>query len=154
MLKHSRVIHNMPKKENNKKENISIEKLEMISSIDEYSSRKKWEEVCWRKIIKSKRLLRLIIASRERHNLVMRAAIIKGLVFGRSYKQIEEELFVSPQTIRVVKKAIIENGYKSYLERSKKERKKKVYTTGGNKIKPKHLGEFRRTKYGKIYLPF
>ena len=144
----------MPEKEKDKKKNINIERLVMLPSVDGYPSRKEWEEACWRKILKSKRLLKLLITSHERNNLVMRAAVANGLAHGESYKQIAEDLFVSPQTISVIRKAIIENGYKSYSERSKKERKKKVYTVSRNKIKPKHSGKFRHTKYGKIYLPF
>jgi len=129
-------------------------KLAALPSIKIFSSRKEWEAACWREILKSKELLDLFITSHERHNMVKRAIVFNRLMAGKSYKQISEELRLSPQTISVVKKSINENSYKSYLERSKKERKKKKYSpwpTPLNKLKPR--GRPQRTKYGTIYLP-
>ena len=109
------------------KKNLSdkkFKKLLIIPSVDDYSSRQEWEEASWQKILKSKELLQLLITSHERHNLVMRAAALKGLMSGKTYRQVSKELFLSLQTISGVKKAMVENNYRSYLERSKKERKK------------------------------
>ena len=119
-----------------------------------YPSRKEWENACWQKILKSEDLLRLLVAPYERHNLVVRAAAIDGLISGKKYRQIAEELWLSPQTISSIKKAIKENGYRSYRERGKKERKKRQYsgslTPAGSK---RRRGRPLRTKYGTIYLP-
>jgi len=95
-----------------------------LPSISEYSSRKEWESACWFKLIKSEELLELLITSHERHDLVMRAATLKELALGKGLRQISRELFISSQTINVIKKAMAENSYRSYSERSKKERKK------------------------------
>src|SRR3989344_6766466 len=97
--------------------------------INNYSSRKEWEAVCWKKILRSKNLLKLLITAHERRDLVMRAAAIDRILSGKSYNQIGEELWLSPQTVSGIKKALREKIYTSYLERSKKERQKKIYSS-------------------------
>jgi len=111
------------------------------------------ETACWHKILKSEELLQLLITSYERHNLVMRVAALEGLAAGKSYRQIGRELWLSPQTISGIKKALREKNYRSYLERSKKERKKKKYSFSAASAKSRPSGTPRRTKYGTIYLP-
>ncbi len=117
----------------------------IIPQISGYSSRKEWEEACWQEILRSGTFQSLTTAS-ERHNIVMRAAAMEGIASGKSYRQISKELFLSLQTISGIKKAISEKTYRSYAERSKKERKRKpkrkFYRT---EHKPA-----RRTKYGRI----
>ncbi len=126
-----------------------------LPSINEYSSRKEWEEACWRKIIKSEELLKLLATSHERHDLVMRAATLKELALGKGSRQISREFFISSQTINVIKKSIAENSYRSYSERSKKERKKKEYSVDRRPIRRKWPeGKPKRTKYGTIYMPY
>jgi len=126
-----------------------------LPSINDYSSRQEWEDACWRKMIKSEALLELLATSHERHDLVMRAATLKELMLGRGPRQISRELFISSQTINVVKKAMSENSYRSYLERSKKERKKKIYSIDNRPIRRKWPeGRPKRTKYGTIYIPY
>lgn len=127
--------------------------LVVIPPIGYYRSRKEWEIVCWEKILESKDLLKLLITSHERHDLVMRAATIDRLFSGKSYKQIGEELWLSPQTVSGIKKAAHEKIYKSYLERSKKERKSKIYSSNIKTRSSKPLGISRRTKYGTLRMP-
>jgi len=122
-----------------------------IPSVGDYLSREEWENACWRKVSESKELLRLLITSYERHNLVMRAAALQGLASGKSYREIGKELWLSPQTVSGIKKAASERTYRSYLERSKKERKRRKYDSGLSSPKPKYRGRPRRTKYGTIY---
>ncbi len=129
-------------------------KSTILPSINSYSSRKEWEDACWRKILKSEELLQLLLTSHERRDLVMRAAALEGLVSGKSYRQIGEELWLSPQTISGIKKAIHEKNYRSYLERSKKGRKKKEYSSDTSPSKSRPSGRPQRTKYGTIYLPY
>lgn len=120
-----------------------------------YFSRKEWEAALWRKILESKNLIDLLTTSYERHNLIMRTAVMDGIASGKSYRKIGEELWISPQTVSVIKKAIKEKTYKSYAERSIKERKKRIYNsiTSTRKMRrPKPLGIPRRTKYGTVYL--
>ncbi len=133
---------------------INKKQLMSLPLLDKFSSRKEWELACWRKISKSYEFLELLTTSNERHNLVMRAAILKELLLGKGPRLISRKLFVSLQTISVVKKAITENNYRSYLERSKKERKKKEYSVFKTSERPKRRGWPRRTKYGTIYIPY
>ena len=128
-------------------------KLSAMPKIDNYHSRAEWEDACWQKISVSKDLLELLVTSHERHDLVMRAAAIDAIASGKSYKEIEKELWLSSQTISSIKKALAENNYRSYLERSKKERKKKIYShsTESRRVRPR--GTPRRTKYGILYIP-
>jgi len=130
-------------------------KLFILPSVSHYPSRDEWYKACWQRIAKSKKFLNSLITAYERRNLVMRAAIIDRLRSGMRQKDIARELWSSPQTINSVKKAFGEDGYRSYRERGKKERKKKLYSSYAfsNKKKLKPYGRPVRTKYGTIYLP-
>lgn len=126
-----------------------------LPALSRYHSRKEWEEACWKEILKSAKLLESLATSRERHNLVMRAAVINHFKSGKTYKQIGEELWLSPQTISAIKKAIKETSYQSYRERGKTKRKKKQYSSNITLAKTKKPeGRAVRTKYGTIYLPY
>ena len=129
-------------------------KTNLLPSLNHYSSRKEWEDACWQKILKSKNLLKLLTTPNERHNLVMRAAVMDAINSGKKYREIAEELWLSPQTVSTIKKAIKESNYRSYRERGKTERKKKVYSAGPVSRRRKHRGRPVRTKYGTIYLPY
>ncbi|HUX35754.1 MAG TPA: hypothetical protein VMV71_01830 [Candidatus Paceibacterota bacterium] len=124
-----------------------------LPSLSNYSSRKEWEDACWRKLLKSKNSLVLLATSHERHNLIMRAAVIDGINSGKKYRQIAEELWLSPQTISSIKKAVNGSDYKSYRERGKTERKKKIYSHYTASARRKFRGRPVRTKYGIVYLP-
>lgn len=132
------------------------EKIIILPLINNYSSRQEWETACWQKILESKELLPLLITSHERRDLIMRAAAMDGLISGKSYRKIGKELWLSPQTISAIKKAINEKTYRSYLERSHKERKKKKYSSSpvSEKSKSKPYSRPHRTKYGTIYMPY
>ncbi|MEK7546958.1 MAG: hypothetical protein AAB536_02150 [Patescibacteria group bacterium] len=125
----------------------------IVPPIDDYSSRRRWEEESWRKISESRELLPIILTSYERRNLVIRAAILEGLSLGKGQRQLSRELSVSLQTINAVKKAIAENSYRSYFERSKKDRKKKKYSAKSASAKTRRRGASVRTKYGIIHMP-
>ncbi|MFH0806480.1 MAG: Trp family transcriptional regulator [Candidatus Brennerbacteria bacterium] len=128
-------------------------KQNSIPSIGNYSSRAAWEAACWRKLAGSHALLDLFTTASERRDIVMRAAALDLLLAGRSYRTIGDELWVSPQTISGIKKGFKEKGYRSYLVRSKTERKKKQYASLYHPRSPRPLGMSRRTKYGTIYIP-
>lgn len=136
------------------KQNIGSKISAIIPPLDDYSSRKEWEKAAWQKLLESKNLLVLLITANERHRLTMRAAALKGLAAGKRQRQLSRELFLSLQTINSVKKALSENLYQSYSERSKKERKKRKYSASLTSSKPKPKGFPRRTKYGTIRLPY
>ena len=119
----------------------------------DYSSRKAWEIVCWKEVIKSEELLQLLTTSYDRHNIVMRAVALDGLASGKSYREIGKEFWISPQTLSSIKKATDEKTYRSYLERSKKERKKRKYDGVFEVRRRKPKGTPKRTKYGILYMP-
>lgn len=141
------------KKPAKQREDIVVEKNSALPLINEYPSRKEWEAACWQNILRSENLLQLLITSHERHIIVMRAATTERLIAGKSYRKIGEELWLSPQTISGIKKAIGEKSYRSYLERSKKERRKRKYSFVPAPAR-RRRGWPRRTKYGTIYLPY
>lgn len=118
-----------------------------------YPSRGAWEIACWKEVIKSEELLQLLTTSYDRHNIVMRAVALEGLASGKSYREIGKELWISPQTVSSIKKAADEKTYRSYLERSKKERKKRKYGGIIEARRRKQRGTPRRTKYGILYMP-
>jgi len=126
--------------------------LATLPRIDDYASRSEWEAAAWPKIVASRELLQLLITLHERRDLVLRAAAAKALVSGKSYREIGDALWLSPQTISGIKKAIREQTYQSYLERSKTERKKKIYRSIRERRPRRPLGIRRRTKYGTIYM--
>lgn len=136
-----------------KKKAIVKKWLKTMPAIDKYPSRQKWEAACWRRILKSRDLLQLLVTGYERRNLVMRAATLAGLASGKSYLEIGQELWLSPQTVSSIKKAITEEIYRSYRERSKSERKKKKYSSGSARPDPRLRGRGVRTKYGMVYPP-
>ena len=136
-----------------KKDAMSKKEMPQMPSPRDYSSRNEWEAACWEKIVGSEELLRLVVTSHERHDIVMRIAALARLVSGVSYQKIGEELWLSPQTISGIKKAVSEKTYRSYLERSKKERKKRVCSTIGEPRWHRPRGTPRRTKYGVLYVP-
>ena len=130
-----------------------FEKEIILPSVSDYHSRKEWENACWQKILKSGDFLGLLVTPYERRNLVLRAAVIDRLRSGKSYRRIGEELWLSSQTISVIKKTISGDGYQSYRQRGKTERQKRKYSSFLRPTKIKPRGRPRRTKYGTVYLP-
>lgn len=128
-------------------------KSEVIPPVSIYPSWAAWEAACWRNLQESKELLEMLVTAHERRTFVLRAAALDRLISGKSYRQIGRELWLSPQTISGIKKAIRENGYRSYLERSKKERKKRSYGSAPKSFATKPRGRTIRTKYGKMHIP-
>jgi len=104
--------------------------------------------------IKDSSKIKSLVTSYERHNLVMRAAVREGIDLGKRFRQIARETGLSLQTVSSIKKALREDDYRSYRERGKTERKKKVYCLNHHKKKRKLYKYYRRTKYGKIHLPY
>jgi len=125
-----------------------------LPSADNYPSRQDWERACWRKTVKSPALLELITTSNERKNFVLRALAIDRITSGKKYREIGEELWLSPQTISSIKKALREQNYRSYRERGKTERKKKVYSPNLGRTRKKYSSRRVRTKYGVIRIPY
>ncbi len=81
----------------------------------------------------------------------MRTAAAEKLAEGKSYKDIGRELWLSPQTISGIKKAIAGKEYRSYQERTRKKRGKIVSVSAPQRLKVK--GRPHRTKFGTIHMP-
>jgi hypothetical protein len=97
-------------------------------------------------------MLELVVTPYERRTLTTRAAGVSRIIAGKRSCEITRELWLSPQTISTLKKALREKTYRSYRERGKTERKAKVYHSD----KKGGARDFRRkvrTKYGPVYLP-
>lgn len=139
-------------KQKNKQEEYEYNKIVAMPPVGAYPSRKEWEKACWQKLLHSKRWLNRIVTPYERRNLILRATAVHRLHRGTSYKDIGNELWLSPQTISTIKKSISEKRYRSYAERGKTERKKKVYSVSPSSRPHRKLGIPRKTKYGTIYL--
>ncbi len=125
-----------------------------IPPISSFSSRNEWKNFCRQKILKSKKLLQLLITLDEQNDLVVRAAALKGILSGKSYREISKEFFVSLQTINAVRKGIDENGYRSYSERSRKEKRNSTHNPSPVRIKQGDHKRSVRTKYGRIYVSY
>jgi len=124
-----------------------------LPPLNQFQSRGEWEGACWKIVSKSNTYLSLLTTAYDRRNIIIRAAALEQLSSGKSYKQITDELWLSPQTISSIKKICSENIYKSYWERSKSERKRKAYSTNSAQQKRKPKGRPVRTKYGTVHIP-
>jgi uncharacterized protein YerC len=105
----------------------------------------------WESVKKNPGLLKSILTAGEQRDIAYRLATIKLLKADRSSRQISKDLSISRQTISLIKKSLEGNEYKSYWERSKTERKKKIYSPTGKPKKARPEGRAVRTKYGIIY---
>lgn len=105
-----------------------------MKKIDEFKSRREWEEYAWKQIaadlFKSKSelemeaLLDTFFASDEKKRAIKRAATISLLKQGAKYRDIEKLLWVSPSTVSAIKKSLREKvGYVSNYERQNKKKK-------------------------------
>ena len=123
-----------------------------LPTLSQFSSRKEWENACWKVISRSESLLNVVTTASERHNIILRALGIEYINSGKKYRQIAEELYLSPQTISSIKKALVGHFYQTYRERGEVERKRKVYSSSPTQQKHKPLGRSVRTKYGTVHI--
>ena len=125
-----------------------------IPAISDYPSRAAWEAASLKKVLDSRELLRLLVTLHERRVIVLRAAASERLAAGASYRQIGEELWLSPQTISGIKKSFAGEGYRSYADLSKGKRKKKQSNPSDRVILQRPEGRRIRTKYGVKYFKY
>ncbi|MBI4085684.1 MAG: hypothetical protein HY433_00335 [Candidatus Liptonbacteria bacterium] len=130
-----------------------------------FSSRSAWEEDVWRTLVarfvalrkqnKLLSVLNMLITTKERSLLLRRAVAVNRILAGKSYREIGEELWLIPQTISAIKKALQEKKYRSYNERGKTERKKRIYSRNQQSSRNgKYVSGRRvRTKYGTLTIP-
>ena len=94
---------------------------------------KKLEEKVWQEFLEKMKqavsskniggVLEIVLSSYEKKELMRRLAIISFLNEGKTYRKISEILGVSHQTIRAVKKCVLENSSKFYNPYRRKEKK-------------------------------
>ena len=127
----------------------------------DFKSRTLWEEAVWqiivsylvtiRKTEEMKSLLELLLSSHERSQVIRRITAIHRIAGGHSYRTIGKELWLTNQTISSIKKAWEGKHYRSYHERGKTERKKKIYSpVSSSKSYKDPSVRTRRTKFGTI----
>ena len=123
-------------------------------------SKTSWEENAWKEIVAQTAKLqkdqlfeffRLTTSSRDRKNIILRAAIISGLQTGKSYRKLSYELGASTQTVASIMHALTTRHYLPYQVRTKDTRKPRraipaIQRTSGSSIKQAH-----KTKYGTVY---
>ena len=133
-----------------------------VSELKNGETRKQWEARIWHACIRQAadlpanellELFSIITTPHERHSMLMRLAAIDRLTSGASYKQIGRELWLIPQTVSAIKRALKEKNYLSYNERGKTERKPFPKNSPLPDRKPHpHYGKTRhRTKYMDLY---
>jgi DNA-binding CsgD family transcriptional regulator len=113
-----------------------------MKNIKEFNSRKDWINFTWSTILADVKnpqfanMLNVLISAHEKENIVNRLAALIFIEQGKSYKQIGEELWVSPTTIRSLKR-ITDNNYSKEYKSYNKLRK----DNESNKIKSKNVPE-------------
>jgi len=104
--------------------------------ISEFKSRKEWENFLWLKFLekaekaKSEKQLKIfldnLLSANEKKLIIKRLTALAMLKAGKSYKKIEEALWISPSTISALKKSLEkQSGYQSnrcYAEKNKDEK--------------------------------
>lgn len=132
-----------------------------IPKTSDFPPRSQWEIVTWDIVIAHltalqkpkdmKLLFELFMTPHERSLFLRRIAAANRILEGQHYRAIGEELWLTPQTISAIKKALQNKHYKSYYERGKTERKKKVYSPPPKSLERKNpFLRKRRTKFGTI----
>lgn len=98
-----------------------------MKGLSNFSSRKEWENYLWEEFVKilGKRklekdiyyFLNSLLTIKERTNITRRLVVISLIKKGKSYKEISEILWLSPNTISSIKKSFKNHrGYQSYFE--------------------------------------
>ena len=91
-----------------------------MEKINKIGSREKWFNYAWSKIINDVKnstlniVLDSLLTSYEKQIIVNRVAALILIKEGKTYKQIGEELWLSPTTIRSLKKILEQNNTKEY----------------------------------------
>ena len=86
--------------------------------INKFNSRKKWADFVWAKLLSDIKnptlgnILDFLLTSYEKNIIVNRLTALSLIKKGKTYKQIEEELWLSPNTIRSLKIILEDNSNK------------------------------------------
>lgn len=96
-----------------------------MKNIKEFNSRNDWVNFVWSKILADVKnlqfanMLNILISAHEKEIVVNRLAALTFIKQGKSYKQIGEELWLSPTTIRSLKRVAENNFNKEYKSYNK-----------------------------------
>ncbi|TSC59706.1 MAG: hypothetical protein LiPW15_726 [Parcubacteria group bacterium LiPW_15] len=119
---------------------------------EDFSSRKEWEIVCWKMISARPDLLRLFVTDKERHDLVLRVAVLESVVSGNSYRDIGKKFWVSSQTVSRIKRVLDGKTYESYLGNQERKVTGAEKNVSGAGNRPRRSGHYKKTKYGRIWM--
>jgi len=105
--------------------------MKAIADMQNFKSRKEWEEYVWKKIVadlaeidSSQRIdqfLNMLLTAHEKKQVINRASAISLLKQGKSYSQVGEILWLSPNTISAIRKSM--RGQKEYMSRYMRNKK-------------------------------
>lgn len=116
-----------------------------MKNLKDFSSRKDWAKFVWLKILADVKnpqfagMLNALISAHEKEIIVNRLTALIFIKQGKSYKQIGEELWLSPTTIRSLKRISEDNfkkEYKSYNRLRKDGKGKKIETKNVINVPP------------------
>jgi hypothetical protein len=139
--------------------------FESLPSHKNFATRKEWEAALWRAVIAqclkdgagSQGVFSLITSPGERRIIARRAAAIGLLSSGSTYREVGRELWLSPQTISSLTRGLKTRQYESSWQKTKQKRTSKNGSHANqnqNKNKKAKFQRYRRTKYGKVPMPF
>ncbi len=123
--------------------------MEKIKPLDNFSSRQKWRDYLWKELVRkfselnsasqSEIFLNKLLTKKEKDVLIKRLMIMVLIQKGKSYSEISEMLWLSPNTISAIKKGLKNSEYKSYFEILKN---KKINNKTPDKKQEKLLSAF------------
>lgn len=102
-----------------------------MKKIESFGSRKEWMDFVWSEILKdiknprSAAIFNALMTAHEKEIFVNRLAAISRIKRGDGYREISEELWLSPTTIGSLKKLITNNSNKEYESYNKFKSKNK-----------------------------
>ena len=137
--------------------------LKSLPRVKNFSSRAEWEKAAWENfveqlsVLKSSAAVKIVLdlttSIHERRTILLRAATLTRLHAGESYRTIGRELWVSPQLISAIRKAVKKRSYESNWRRAKEQRiQKQRARIRARDAKPDPI-VYRNTKYGRRPLP-
>lgn len=111
-----------------------------MEKVFKFKSKKEWEDFVWSKFLenaektKSNKQLRNfldgLLTINEKKFVIKRLVALAMIKAGKTYKEIEETLWVSPSTVSALKKSVFLNSsYQSnrhYAEKSRNEKRKHI----------------------------
>lgn len=114
--------------------------MKSLLSTDKFKSRREWEKYTWSQLTKLlakansadkiRESLNMLLTAHEKKQVLNRASAISLLRQGKSYREIGELLWLSPETISAIRKSLqSQKGYVSRYARNKKSEKRQKSLT-------------------------